>query len=180
MTNSSYNITKFKINYLDKDSYKKIGSFLAKYLNKNTIIICIGTDKCIGDSIGPLVGNFLVKEDFPLPVIGTLDHPVHAVNISKTLEYIYKNYPDHFIIAVDACISQDDSIGDIRIKEGPVHPGKGVGKKLPTIGDVSIIASVDTIDSSSIFSMRNIRLNLIMKLSEVIKNAFLYGINLNN
>lgn len=178
MTNSSYNITKLKINYLDKDASEKLGCFLAKYLNKNTIIVCIGTDKCIGDSIGPLVGNFLSKENFPLPVIGTLDHPVHAVNLDETLEYIYNEYPKHFIIAVDACISHDDSIGDIRIKTGPVHPGKGVGKKLPTIGDISIIASVDTIDSSSMFSMRNIRLSLIMKLSEIIKNAFIYGASL--
>lgn len=177
MINSLYNNIKLKINYLDKNVLKELGSFLSSYLDKNPIIVCIGTDKCIGDSIGPLTGTLLEKENFPFPIIGTLNNPVHAVNLNNTLNYIKTNYPNRFIIAIDACIGYEDNIGDIRIKSGPVHPGKGVGKSLPSIGDISIIASVDSLENSNIFSTRNIRLNLIMNLSETIKDALIYGLN---
>lgn len=164
-----------KVNYEDKDAYKTLGNFLSEFLQENTIIVCIGTDKCIGDSVGPLVGSFLTKEDFPYPVIGTLDFPTHAVNIDKVLDDAYNTYKNHFVIAVDACIGHKDAIGDIQIKLGPVHPGKGVGKTLPQVGDISIVAAVDTIDNCDIFSMRSIRLSFIMNISEVIKDAFLYA-----
>lgn len=175
MTNVLCDNAEIKVNYLDKDAPEKLGNFLSSYLKKDTVIVCIGTDKCIGDSVGPLVGTFLSKENYPYPVIGTLNFPTHAVNINRVLDDVYKTYPNHFIIAVDACISHEDSIGDIQIKLGPVHPGKGVGKVLPEVGDISIVASVDTIDGCDMFSMRSIRLSFIMEISEIIKNAFIYA-----
>ncbi|WP_442878409.1 spore protease YyaC [Clostridium sp.] len=167
--------TGIRVNYLDNDAVEKLGTFLSDYIKENTIIVCIGTDKCIGDSVGPLVGTFLTKESYPYPVVGTLEFPAHAVNLETVLEHIYDVYPDHFVIAIDACIGLEDAIGDIQVKFGPVHPGKGVGKTLPKVGDISIIAVVDTIDNCDIFSMRSIRLSFIMQLSEIIKDAFIFA-----
>lgn len=178
MTNALYDATGIKVNYLDKNASEKLGEFLSNYLKKDTVIVCIGTDKCIGDSVGPLVGTFLSKEDYPYPIVGTLNFPTHAVNLNRVLEDVYETYPNHFIIAVDACISNEDSVGDIQIKLGPVHPGKGVGKTLPQVGDISLVAAVDTIESCDIFSMRSIRLSFIMELSEIIKNAFIHANNM--
>jgi putative sporulation protein YyaC len=56
---------------------------------------------------------------------------------------------------------------------GPVHPGKGVGKKLPQIGDISIVGVVDTIDNSDLFSIKNIRLNFIMNMADIIAKALI-------
>jgi putative sporulation protein YyaC len=56
---------------------------------------------------------------------------------------------------------------------GPVHPGKGVGKKLPQIGDISIVGVVDTIDNSDLFSIKNIRLNFIMNMAELISESLI-------
>ncbi|NSJ87437.1 DUF1256 domain-containing protein [Blautia hansenii] len=47
------------------------------------VILCIGSDRITGDSLGPLVGHSLSR--FSLPharVYGTLDRPVHALNLS--------------------------------------------------------------------------------------------------
>ncbi|KMT22770.1 spore protease YyaC [Clostridium cylindrosporum] len=178
MTSSISDNIGVRVNYLDKDAVEKIGTFLSEFLKENTIIVCIGTDKCIGDSVGPLVGTFLTKEDYPFPVVGTLEFPTHAVNLDKVLSHVYETYPDHFVIAVDACIGNEDAIGDIQVKFGPVHPGKGVGKTLPKVGDISVVAVVDTIDNCDIFSMRSIRLNFIMQLSETIKDAFILANNM--
>ena len=49
---------KKKVNYKTKLAYYEIAEFIKKYITTNTIIICIGTDKCIGDCLGPLVGTF--------------------------------------------------------------------------------------------------------------------------
>ncbi|KUK35974.1 MAG: Putative sporulation protein, partial [Thermacetogenium phaeum] len=48
------------------------------------VLLGIGTDRSTGDSLGPLVGS-RVNELAPglLPVFGTLDDPVHAVNLAE-------------------------------------------------------------------------------------------------
>lgn len=161
--------------YFDKNAVRNLSQYISKFFNDRTIIVCIGTDKCIGDCLGPLVGTFLTKSNFPHPVIGTLENPAHAVNLESVMQYIEQKYKDPFVIAVDACLGYSEFIGDIQVKLGPVHPGKGVGKNLPHIGDVSIVGVVDTIDVSDMFSIRSIRLNLIMKMAEVISSAIVAG-----
>jgi putative sporulation protein YyaC len=160
-----------RVNYLDSNASEELGKYMYKFFQEKTLIVCIGTDKCIGDCLGPLVGMFLSKSDFPYPVIGTLDSPAHAINLDSVIKKIKQDYSDYFVIAIDACIGYEDCIGDIQVKMGPVHPGKGVGKSLPQVGNISIVGVVDTIDNSDLFSIRNIRLNFIMNMSEVIAKA---------
>lgn len=162
-----------RVRYFDSNAVKDISSYIYQFFNDRTIIVCIGTDKCIGDCLGPLVGTLLVKSNFSYPVIGTLENPAHAVNLDGVIKNINQKYPNPFIIAIDACLGHNDYIGDIQVKLGPVHPGKGVGKALPNVGDISIVGVVDSIDVSDIFSIRSIRLNLIMKMAEVISSAII-------
>lgn len=162
-----------RVRYTDKDAVYNLSKYIYQFYTDKTIIVCIGTDKCIGDCLGPLVGTFLTKSSFSYPVIGTLESPAHAVNLDGVIKDINRRYNDPFIIAIDACLGHSDFIGDIQVKLGPVHPGKGVGKALPNVGDISIIGVVDSIDVSDIFSIRSIRLNLIMKMAEVISSAII-------
>ena len=51
------------------------------------LFLCIGTDRSTGDSLGPLIGSRLEAEGIGnVVVIGTLEHPVHAVNLDRTIE----------------------------------------------------------------------------------------------
>lgn len=159
--------------YSDKNAVNVLSEYLTQFFNNRTIIVCIGTDKCIGDCLGPLVGTLLTKSNFSYPVVGTLEDPAHAVNLDTVIENINRKYKNPFVIAVDACLGYSEFIGDIQVKLGPVHPGKGVGKVLPHIGDISIVGVVDSVDVSDIFSIRSIRLNLIMKMAEVISSAII-------
>ena len=95
---------KRKFNYKSNLAYYEIAEFMIKYINPNSIIVCIGTDKCVGDCLGPLVGTFLEEHNFPLPVYGTLKDPIHALNLDKKLEEINKLHPNACIIGIDACI----------------------------------------------------------------------------
>lgn len=159
---------------------KAISDFLDKYFEQNNydeiIVLGIGTDKCIGDSLGPLVGTILRKKDFHYPVYGTLKKPVHALNIRDRLKTIDLKHPNAFIIAVDACLADNDSIGDIHIRKGPINPGKGVGKKLPSVGHLSIIGIVDKLNNESSLSLHSIRLSFVFEMAEIIAEGIVNGI----
>lgn len=176
MQSSNMEMLGVRVNYEEATAISELANCLAKFMNDKTIVVCIGTDKCIGDCLGPLVGTFLTKNKFPYPVIGTLERPAHAINLDYILKEIKTKYLEHFIIAIDACLGYDNCIGDIQVKSGPVHPGKGVGKTLPHVGDISIVGVVDTIDNSDLFSIKNIRLNFIMNMADVIAKSLLEAV----
>ncbi|MFD2881867.1 DUF1256 domain-containing protein [Paenibacillus rhizoplanae] len=55
------------------------------------VIICVGTDRSTGDSLGPLVGTTLARFRSPLfHLYGTLEEPVHAINLEETLTLVYQ------------------------------------------------------------------------------------------
>ena len=166
---------KIKINYQSPLAYYEIAYFLKDYMNENTLIVCIGTDKCIGDALGPLIGSLLEDSLFPLPIFGTLNTPIHALNLDKRLKEISTTYPNACIIAIDACLGDTSAIGEIHTRDEPIHPGKGVGKTLQSVGNASIIGIVDSSDSLELFTNRPIRLNLIMEMAKVIKNGILHA-----
>lgn len=168
-------MNKIKADFKNPLSYYEIAYFLKDYINKDTIIVCIGTDRCIGDCLGPLVGTLLKSKNFPLPVYGTISDPIHALNIDKKLNEIKLLHPYSNIIGIDACLGDSDSIGEIQARDYPVHPGKGVGKSLPNVGDTSIIGIVDSNDNDEIFNSNNIRLNLVLSMAKVITHALIHS-----
>ncbi|HOJ76645.1 MAG TPA: spore protease YyaC [Bacillota bacterium] len=142
------------------------------------IILCIGTDRSTGDSLGPLVGTKLhqlgLKKEM---VYGTLDEPVHAVNLQETINQINQTYKNPFIIAIDACLGRSESVGYISIKEGPLQPGTGVNKDLPAVGDLQIIGIVNIGGFMEYMVLQNTRLSLVMKMAEIISRGIYNSIN---
>ena len=157
--------------YKDDNAVFLISNFLRNSAEEKFLVLCIGTDKYIGDSLGPMVGTMLEKMNLACPVYGTLENPIHAINLRKQLTYLEYSYPRHQIIALDACLGSADSIGSIQLRNGCLFPGKGVGKKLPAVGDLSIVGIVDSCDNEEFFFMHNIRLNLIVKMAEIMSKG---------
>lgn len=175
------NIEEIKTSFDEPLASILLGNYLKTFFRKNTlyhnaIIVCIGTDKCIGDCLGPLVGTLLQKRKFPLSVYGTLSDPIHALNIKKKLHNIREKHPSAITIAVDACLGDDDSIGNIQIRSGSIYPGKGVGKKLPSVGNISIIGIVDSLKNDNNITLHNIRLSFVMEMAEVIVDSLIRGL----
>lgn len=168
-------MNKIKVNYKSSLAYYEIAYFLKNYVKENTIIVCIGTDKCIGDCLGPLVGTMLKEKYFPLPVFGTIASPIHALNLDNKLSEINLKFPNACIIGIDACLGDSKSIGEIHTRDYPIHPGKGVGKTLPDVGDASIIGIVDCSDNAELFTSRSIRLNLVMEMAKVITDGLIHA-----
>lgn len=145
--------------------------------SKKIIILCIGTDRSTGDSLGPLVGYRLSRyHTLSAMVVGTLDHPVHATNLNETLEKINREAPDNFIIAVDACLGTHGNIGYVKVGKGPLKPGSGLKKDLPETGDIHITGIVNYGGFMDFMVLQNTRLSLVMKMSETIADGLQYAL----
>lgn len=131
------------------------------------IILCIGTDRSTGDSLGPLTGTYLSRLGLPqLTVLGTLDQPVHATNLAENIQYIQQAYNNPFIIAIDACLGKMDSVGHITLANGPLKPGAGVHKDLPAVGEVHLTGIVNVGGFMEYMVLQNTRLSLVWKMAE--------------
>jgi len=135
------------------------------------IVLCVGTDRSTGDALGPLVGTALTRNMIGFPVYGTLQEPVHAMNLRETMDRIRALHREPYTIAVDACLGHTSSVGCIQIAEGPVKPGAGVNKELPPVGDVHITGIVNVSGFMEYFVLQNTRLCLVVDMAEVIADA---------
>ncbi|WP_040329698.1 spore protease YyaC [Clostridium ihumii] len=168
-------MTRIKTHFKSPLAYYRLANFIKDYIDKDTIIICIGTDRCIGDCLGPLVGTQLIDNHFPLPVYGTISEPIHALNLESKLSEIKTKHPYSKVVGIDACLGPYSSIGEIQVRDFAINPGKGVGKLLPPVGDISLIGIIDSSEDNELFTSRNIRLNLVMQLSKVITHSLFHA-----
>ena len=57
--------------------------------NRPIVFVCIGTDRSTGDSLGPLIGTLLVEKNIhPFHIYGSLENPIHALNLADKLSEI--------------------------------------------------------------------------------------------
>ena len=144
----------------------------AVYKTKQPVIVCIGSDLAIGDSLGPLLGTFLQEKlQGKAYVYGTLTSPVTAKEAGIVSNTIKQLHPSSKILAIDAGVGDKSDVGLVKVIDYGIKPGLGVNKKLPTIGDASIIGIVAEKQDAlnNIFSAT--RLSLIYKMSSVIATA---------
>lgn len=164
------------VDYLEESaSYKiakTINDFKNHYFYKHWVVICIGTDRSTGDSLGPIIGsNLKLKNLSNCTIFGTLEEPVHALNLVDTYNLIKIKHPTSGIIAIDSCLGRSSSVGHIQVIDGPLKPGAGVKKDLPEIGLISITGIVNIGGFMEYFVLQNTRLSLILKMSDVISRG---------
>ena len=140
------------------------------------IMLCIGSDRYIGDALGPLVGTYL-EENADCIVYGSLDSPVHASNLVEIIDGIYQKFQQPIIIAVDACLGNSNEIGNIEIWEGSLEAGIAVGAILPCVGHISIIGVVNSSGRIGYLDLQSTPLSIVMKLSKCIGGALRDAIN---
>lgn len=146
---------------------------LKKIANLNgepPVILCIGSDLSVGDSLGPVTGSKLKKSLSGLNcyIYGTLEKPITAKEVKYINDFLRATHPNSTIIAIDAAVGDAGDIGLIKITPHPLHPGSGANKKLQKVGDISIMGIIaeQSVFNYSLFSAT--RLNFIYKMSEII------------
>jgi len=147
---------------------------LVPFENSNLTFCCIGTDRSTGDALGPLIGTWLSEHPaFPYEVIGTLQHPLHALNLQQTVESLQARTIKPYVVAIDACLGKVEKIGHIVIENGPLFPGKAVKKELPPIGDFSIKGVVNVGGFQEYTVLQNTRLQLPYDMGKIVSRAIL-------
>jgi putative sporulation protein YyaC len=137
------------------------------------IILCIGSDLSVGDSLGPLVGTMLKDKlkGLNLYVYGTLAKPITAHEVKYINDFLKRTHPLNPIIAIDAAVGQAGDIGLIKIAKRGLKPGSGANKKLARVGDVSVMGIVaeKSVFNYSLFSAT--RLNVVYKMATLISEG---------
>jgi len=141
-------------------------------IDRELVWVCVGTDRSIGDSLGPFVGTMLTEAGVP-NVYGTIDHPVHALNLAETLEHIEEAHPDACIVGIDACLGKAKSVGSMSLRDGALEPGTGVGKVLPSVGDYNIVGVVNVAGFMEHLVLHNTRLSLVIQMAKSITDFIL-------
>lgn len=135
------------------------------------VVLCIGSDLAIGDSLGPLVGTMLLERRTPAYVYGSLRSPITAKEVRYVGEFIRQTHPGAKIIALDAALGEESEIGLIKVSDSPLRPGSGANKRLGKVGDVSILGILAK-KSAFCYSQLNLtRLNTVHRMAESIAEA---------
>lgn len=159
---------------LDDFSNQLLGFIKKTKKDSQTIVlVCIGTDRATGDCLGPLVGHYL-NQQIPskLPFIfGNLSKPVHAANLAQTINNIHDDIPSPYMIVIDACLGCSSHVGYVTLSNHPLCPGKGVDKKLPALGHISITGIVDCFGEENYSTIQSTRLHQVVHLASFIANG---------
>lgn len=153
---------------------EKLVDLLPQHALQPIVIACIGTDRSTGDALGPLIGTILhEKKPTHFHVYGTLENPIHAVNLEEQLDFINKTHHNPFIIGIDACLGRLKSVGDVTLNMGALKPGAGVNKQLPPVGEVHVTGIVNVSGFMEFFVLQNTRLNLVMKMAQTMASGIM-------
>ena len=137
------------------------------------VVICVGSDLSVGDSLGPITGTKLKEKlkGMNVYVYGTLSKPITAHEIKYTEDFVRRTHPQSAVIAIDAAVGVAGDIGLIKIAKRSLKPGSGANKNLAKIGDVSIMGIVaeKSLFNYALFS--STRLNIVYKMAEIISEG---------
>jgi len=176
-------IDKVILDSMSKECTFKLRDVISQYIypiansSRPIVVLCIGTDRSTGDSLGPLVGNklkFLIRNK--VHIYGSLECPVHAKNLCETIDEINFTYTNPYIIAIDACLGSLQNVGKIIVEEKPLSPGAAMNKDLPKVGDLSITGVVNIAGAFEFMVLQNTRLFTVMTLADAISKGLYHSI----
>lgn len=139
---------------------------------REMVFLCIGTDRSTGDSLGPLIGYKLKQMKLSgAAVFGTLERPVHAMNLEHYLELLRVCYADALIVAVDASVGNREHVGFVTLGRGSLKPGLGVRKELKAVGDIFITGIVGSCVGYDPLYLQSVRLSVVMQMADCISGG---------
>ena len=176
------------INNKYENKYKSFSNKLKNKiieLNKeysNIIILCIGTNKVLGDSIGPVVGSFIKKyENEYIKIYGTIEKNIDFLNTKNIIEEIYDKYINPYIITIDAALSKKNNVGEIIVSKGYIKIGKALEKNICFYSNINIkcvVGKYENINKNNFkilndideYKINNMRDIVVYGIKELIEN----------
>ena len=148
-----------------------------KYFNGDLqappVIVCIGSDLAVGDSLGPITGSMLKYKTQGLRafVYGTLASPITAKEIKYLRAFLKETHKGSQVIAVDAAVGAEGDVGLLKLSDKRLFPGAGANKRLGAIGDISVMGIVSEKSLANYGLLNTTRLNLVYTMSEIVSDA---------
>lgn len=148
----------------------------------DVVILCIGTNKLIGDSIGPIVGQKLKEEKMKekISVYGDLKQSINFKNAKTVLEKIFKSYQKPFIITIDSALGTERMVSKIVVNKGIIRIGKSLGRSICYPSHITIKGVVgenkNTYDDN-IKILNEVEPELIWNLSNIMVEGIKQEIN---
>ena len=151
----------------------RTGENVTTYGEKPPVIVCVGSDLAIGDSLGPITGSMLKFKTQGLHVFiyGTLASPITAKEIRYMRTFLTETHKDSQVLVIDAAVGNEGDIGLIKINDSPLKPGAGANKKLGDLGDISILGIVAEKSIANYGLLNTTRLNLVYSMAEIISDG---------
>lgn len=137
------------------------------------VVVCVGSDLAVGDSLGPLVGSMLKFKTQGLGafIYGSLSSPITAKEVKYLAKFLKRTHADRQIIAVDAAVGEQGDVGLIKVLDCPLRPGAGASKELPKIGDLTVMGVVAEKSLGNYALLHATRLRLVYKMATEISDA---------
>ena len=171
-----------------KNVYLSISFGLAEYIlsqDKLPIVVCIGCDRVVGDSLAPIVGDILKnKYNLPTYVYGDLKCNITAQETNDIVSKVKMWHPDTPVVIVDATLGKQEEVGIIKYYKGGCYPAAVYGNNKAKIGDYCILGVVNEDNSTKQSFMFGIKMQTITELANVISmgvaTAFRFASVMNN
>lgn len=159
----------------DKNIIKNLALKIANmHLNSTSpiIVMCIGSDKIVGDMLGVIVGERLKRLNITNTyVCGELNNPITQKNIKEEYLKIRTLHPNSKVLVIDSLLGEIEEVGQIKMTKKGVYAGAEFGDGT-YVGDCSMLGVVCPKGVNALTFLSSVRLGLITKMSDIIVGAF--------
>ena len=136
---------------------------------KKPVVVCIGTPKVTGDSLGPKVGDLLInKYNINAYVYGCTSSPVTGINCQKYYEHVKTHHSESIIIAVDACLGKSEDVGKIKYSLEGLRAGSALQKEFERFGDIGFLGVVAVKQENNFSALVNVSDEDVSRLADKI------------
>jgi len=155
------------------DSNNFAQDLFIKLTNKETpVFLCIGSSRCVGDCLGPIVGELLTKKyNVNTTVYDNLDNNITSKNIDNYVSFIRREHPISPIIIVDSAVGSEDEIGLVKFSQGGIIPAGYTKERKQILGDFGITSIVNTVGINQLLFLKGTTLKIIWKLGSFIAES---------
>ncbi len=171
----------------DRQEYKLFTNQLKNQIEKydiqnqfsEIVFLCIGTNKVIGDMIGPMVGERLEREtkqmqkylQKEIAIYGNMEHTLNLKNANQVLSFLPYRYEKPFLITIDTALGKKEYIEKVFINSGEIEIGNALSNGIKYQSHINIKGVVGTYHhqiEENINTLKNTEIQLIEKMSGMI------------
>lgn len=159
-----------------QDLQKQMNSYMYQNFSE-IVILCVGSNKIIGDCIGPMVGQMLkniLKEEKNIIIYGNMKETLNFKNARQVIENVFEIYKKPFVITIDSALGTKEMLENIIISTGWMKIGNSLGRSICYYSHINIKGVVGKKKNTlreNIETLKKVNPTLVIELSETITNT---------